>query len=198
MSPIKKPNADLPILLFEQPKSWEAWLAAHFDASRGAWLRLAKKSAGLQTVTYQQALEVALCYGWIDGQKKSFDEETWLQKFTPRGPQSIWSKINRAKALELIDLGRMQAAGLMAIEKAKENGRWEAAYDSHRTAIPSPDFQAALQSSPEAAAFFATLNSQNRYAILFRIQTVKKAETRQKRIQQFIEMLEKHEKLYPS
>jgi uncharacterized protein YdeI (YjbR/CyaY-like superfamily) len=148
-------------------------------------------------VSYQEALEVALCYGWIDGQKKSFDEESWLQKFTPRGPKSIWSKINRAKALELIEKGRMQAAGLAAIEKAKENGRWEAAYDSHRTAAPPGDFETALNNSHKAKSFCATLNSQNRFAILFRIQTAKKPETRQKRIDQFIRMLEKHEKLYP-
>jgi len=183
--------------LFKHPKDWEAWLVKHFDSSAGLWLRLAKKSAKLQSVTYQEALEVALCYGWVDGQKKSYDEETWLQRFTPRGPKSIWSKINRAKALELIEGGHMQAAGFAAIERAKENGRWETAYDSHRTAVPPDDFQEALDKSIKAKSFFATLNSQNRYAILFRIQTAKKVETRQKRIAQFIAMLEKREKLYP-
>jgi uncharacterized protein YdeI (YjbR/CyaY-like superfamily) len=183
--------------LFEHQKAWEAWLAAHFDSSAGVWLRLAKKSAELQSVTYQEALEVALCYGWIDGQKKTYDADSWLQKFTPRGSKSIWSKINRDKALELIERGRMQAAGLAVIEVARQNGRWEAAYDSHRTALPPADFQEALDKNPEAGAFFATLNSQNRYAILFRIQTARKAETRRKRIDQFIGMLEKHEKLYP-
>jgi uncharacterized protein YdeI (YjbR/CyaY-like superfamily) len=197
VSPTAKPAADLPIILFEDQKAWKTWLAAHFDSSVGLWLRLAKKSAKLQSVTYQEALDVALCYGWIDGQKKTYDADSWLQKFTPRGTKSIWSKINRAKALELIERGLMQAAGLAAIENARANGRWEAAYDSHRTALPDADFQAALDKSPVAAAFFATLNSQNRYAILFRIQTAKKAETRQKRIEQFVHMLEKHEKLYP-
>jgi len=192
-----KSEKDLPVRLFRNPKAWEAWLARHFNSSAGLWLRLAKKAAGLQSVSYPEALEVALCYGWIDGQKKSFDEESWLQKFTPRGPKSIWSKINRAKVLELIEKGRMRAAGLVAIERAKENGQWDAAYDSHRTATPPGDFEAALNKSPKAKAFFSTLNSQNRFAILFRIQTAKKPETRQKRIDQFIRMLEKHEKLYP-
>jgi uncharacterized protein YdeI (YjbR/CyaY-like superfamily) len=195
-TPVKS-EKDLPVKLFKDPKAWEAWLAKHFNSSTGLWLRLAKKGAGLQSVSYQEALEVALCYGWIDGQKKSFDEESWLQKFTPRGPKSIWSKINRAKALELIAKGRMRAAGLAAIEKARENGRWEAAYDSHRTAAPPGDFETALNKSPKARAFFAALNSQNRFAILFRIQTARKPETRRKRIDQFIGMLEKHEKLYP-
>jgi len=193
----RKSDKDLPVMLFKNQKAWEAWLVKHFDSSAGLWLRLAKKSAKLQSVSFQEALEVALCHGWIDSQAKSFDEESWLQKFTPRGPKSIWSKINRAKAIELIEQGRMRAAGLAAIERAKENGRWEAAYDSHRTAVPPSDFETALNKSPKAKAFFATLNSQNRYAILFRIQTAKKPATRQKRIDQFIRMLEKHEKLYP-
>lgn len=193
----RKPKTDLPIVLFKNQKAWEAWLSKHFDDSAGVWLRVAKKSVQLQSVSYQEALQVALCYGWIDGQKKSFDEESWLQKFTPRGPKSIWSKINRTKALELIEQGRMRPAGLTSIESAKENGRWAAAYDSHRTAAPPSDFLLALNKSPKAKAFFATLNSQNRYAILFRIQTAKKAETRQKRINLFVEMLTKHETLYP-
>jgi uncharacterized protein YdeI (YjbR/CyaY-like superfamily) len=190
-------NKSLPVMLFKHQKAWEVWLSKHLDSSGGVWLRLAKKSAELESVSYQEALEVALCHGWIDGQKQRFDEESWLQKFTPRGPKSIWSKINRAKALELIAQDRMRPAGLAAIERAKENGRWDAAYDSHRTAVPPADFQSALDRNPKAKAFFATLNSQNRYAVLFRIQTAKKAETRQKRIDQFVQMLGKHEKLYP-
>ena len=184
-------------MVFKQSKAWEAWLVKHCDSWAGLWLRLARKSASLQSVTYQEALDVALCHGWIDGQKKSYDEESWLQKFTPRRPKSIWSKMNRAKALDLIAHGRMRGAGLAAIEKAKENGRWEAAYDSHRTAAVPEDFQTALDRSPKAKAFFATLNSQNRYAILFRIQTAGKDETRQARMKQFIRMLERHEKLHP-
>lgn len=184
-------------MLFKHQKAWEAWLEKHFDSSSGVWLRLAKKSAKLQSVTYHDAVEGALCHGWIDGQGKSYDEESWLQKFTPRGPKSIWSKINRTKALELVKKKRMQSGGLAAIKRAKDNGRWESAYDSHRTAVPPKDFQKALNKNAQAKAFFAILNSQNRYAILFRIQTAKRDETRQKRIDQFIGMLEKHQKLYP-
>ena len=197
MSPTKSSDVDLPVKLFRDQKAWEAWLARHFDSSAGLWLRLAKTSATLRSVTYQEALEEALCHGWIDGQKKRYDEQSWLQKFTPRGPRSIWSKINRTKALKLIKQGRMRAAGSAAIERAKEGGRWETAYDSHRTATPPRDLEAALDQNPKAKAFFATLNSQNRYAILFRIQTAKKPETRRKRIEQFTRMLEKHTTLYP-
>ncbi|MGH7193315.1 MAG: YdeI/OmpD-associated family protein, partial [Candidatus Saccharimonadales bacterium] len=152
--------------LFKHHEAWEAWLVGHGAESSGVWLRLAKKSATLRSVTYQEALDVALCHGWIDGQKQGFDDASWLQKFTPRGPKSIWSKINRAKALGLIELRRMRPAGLAAIERARANGQWDAAYDSHRTALPAADFQAALDKSPKAKAFFATLDSQNRYAVL--------------------------------
>lgn len=190
-------KSELPVILFDRQKSWKSWLGKNFASSAGVWLKLAKKSADLQSVSYQQALDIALCYGWIDGQKKSGDKSYWLQKFTPRGPKSIWSKINRAKAKKLIAGGYMQAPGLAAIERAKANGRWQAAYDSHRTARLPEDFRQALNHNNAAKAFFSTLNSQNRYAILFRIQTAKKIETRQKRIAQFIAMLEKQEKLYP-
>lgn len=172
-------------------------MAGHNDTSAGLWLRLAKKGATLPSVTYAEALDVALCHGWIDGQKKKWDDESWIQRFTPRGPRSIWSKINRAKALGLIEEGRMQAGGLAAIERAKANGRWTAAYDSHRTAQVPPELEAALGRNPKAKAFFEALNSQNRYAILYRIQTAKKVETRQRRIDQFIRMLEQHQKLHP-
>jgi uncharacterized protein YdeI (YjbR/CyaY-like superfamily) len=188
---------ELPILLFETPAAWAAWLAESHAAAPGLWLRLAKKTADLNSITYSEALEEALCYGWIDGQKKSYDDQSWLQKFTPRSPQSIWSKVNRQKAEQLIGSGRMKPAGLAAIERARQNGRWDAAYDSATTATVPADFQAELDKNPQAAAFFATLNGTNRYAILFRIQTAKKAETRTRRIQQFIGMLARGEKLYP-
>ena len=197
MPPTKKSDLDLPVRMFKDPKAWEAWLVKHCDSSDGLWLRLAKTSSKLHSVTYQEALDVALCHGWIDGQKKSYDEDTWLQRFTPRGPRSIWSKINRAKALRLIEDGHMQAAGFAAIARAQDNGRWDSAYDSHRTAAPPDDFQAALDKSLKAKAFFAKLNSQNRYAILFRLQTAKRVATRQKRIAQFIGMLEKGQTLHP-
>src|SRR4051794_31542266 len=184
-------------MLFEHQEAWAAWLELHYADSPGLWLRHAKKASGRASVTYDEALEVALCYGWIDGQKKSYDEASWLQKWTPRGAKSIWSKINREKALKLIESGQMKPAGVAAIERAKQDGRWDAAYDSHSTATVPSDLQAALNGNAEASAFFTTLNSTNRYAILFRIQTAKKPETRAKRIQEFIGMLERHEKLYP-
>jgi uncharacterized protein YdeI (YjbR/CyaY-like superfamily) len=190
-------HGDMPILLFKWPKDWAAWLDTHQGTSSGVWLQLAKKASDIQSVSYREALEVALCYGWIDGQKKSCDDVSWLQKFTPRGARSIWSKINRETALKLIKDGRMKPAGLEAVERAKQSGRWAAAYDSPGRAAVPDDFQAELNRNAHAKAFFATLNSANRYAILFRLQTAKKAETRAQRIRQFIEMLDRHEQLHP-
>jgi uncharacterized protein YdeI (YjbR/CyaY-like superfamily) len=187
----------LATLLFPIQKDWAAWLKKNGGASPGLWLRFAKKASGMQSISYSEAIEVALCYGWIDGQKKSENENTWLQKFTPRTKKSIWSKINREKALALIERGQMKSAGLNEIERARKDGRWEAAYDSPRSATVPADFQAALDKNARAKAFFSTLESRNRYAILFRIQTVKKAETRARRIEQFVNMLEKHEKVHP-
>jgi uncharacterized protein YdeI (YjbR/CyaY-like superfamily) len=197
MKPVQKTSNNLPMISFEGQQEWAAWLEENHAASSGLWLRLAKKASGLSSVSYDEAVEVALCYGWIDGQKKSYDEASWLQKFTPRGPKSIWSKINRGKAEALIANSQMKPAGLRAIEQARQDGRWDAAYDSHSTATVPSDFQAELDKNPAAQAFFASLNSQNRYAILHRIQTAKKAETRAKRIEQFIRLLENQEKLYP-
>lgn len=186
-----------PLVHFAEARLWAAWLDEHHATSSGVWLRIAKKASGTASVTYDEALEVALCYGWIDGQKKSYDDASWLQKFTPRGLKSIWSKVNRAKAEQLIARGEMKPAGLAAVDQAKHDGRWDAAYDSQRSASVPDDFQAALDQHAGARAFFATLTSRNRYAILFRIQTAKKAETRAKRIEQFIQMLANHETLYP-
>ncbi len=191
-----KKSVELPVLSFAGPKAWAEWLAKQHDKSAGLWLKIAKKGSGISSVTYDQALEIALCYGWIDGQKGSFDEKYFLQKFTPRRPKSIWSKINVEKAERLIKSKQMKPAGLKAAETAKKDGRWEKAYDSQKTAIVPNDFQAALDKNKKARAFFTTLNSVNRYAILFRIHNAKKAETRVKRIKQFIEMLEKNEKIY--
>jgi uncharacterized protein YdeI (YjbR/CyaY-like superfamily) len=186
-----------PVILFAQQQEWATWLDANHATSPGVWLRIAKKAADIDSVSYAEALETALCYGWIDGQKKAYDDSSWLQKFTPRGAKSIWSKINREKAQQLIERGQMKPAGLVAVERAKQDGRWDAAYDSSSSASVPDDFQAALDQHPRAKAFFATLNSANRYAILFRIQTAKKAETRTKRIEQFIRMLENREMLHP-
>ena len=193
-----KAQNELPIILFEKPSDWARWLEENGTRSSGLWLRLAKKAAGITSITYAEAVDVALCYGWIDGQKQSYDELSWLQKFTPRRSKSIWSKINCAKAEALIESGQMKPAGSAEVERAKQDGRWEAAYDSHSTATVPSDFEAALEENAEAKHFFATLNSTNRYAILFRIQTAKKTETRTKRIQEFIRMLENHEVLHPS
>ena len=186
-----------PILLFEHPKAWATWLGKNHATSSGLWLRLAKKASRVQSLTYSEALEVALCYGWIDAQKKSESENTWLQKFTPRSKKSIWSRINREKALALIQAGEMKPAGLKAIECAKADGRWDAAYDSPSRATVPPDLQAALDRNARAKDFFATLDGANRYAVLFRIQTAKKTDTRAKRIDRFIKMLENKEKLHP-
>lgn len=188
---------DQPVMLFASQKDWAKWLDKNRASSSGLWLRLAKKASELKSVSYAEALDVALCYGWIDGQKKSYDDESWLQKFTPRGAKSIWSKINREKAESLIKAGAMKPAGLHAIERAKQDGRWDAAYDSQSKATIPEDFQAKLDRNPKAKDFFAELNSANRYAILWRIQTAKKAETRARRIQQFIEMLERNETIHP-
>jgi uncharacterized protein YdeI (YjbR/CyaY-like superfamily) len=183
--------------LFKSKQDWAAWLEKNHQTSEGLWLRLAKKDSGLRSVSYAEAIEVALCYGWIDGQKKPESEQIWLQKFISRSTRSVWSKINREKALALVASGDMKPAGLEAIENAKKNGRWEAAYDSPSGATVPADFQAALDASPKATAFFKTLNKANSYAILWRIQTVKKAETRARKIEHFIGMLERREKIHP-
>jgi len=188
---------DAAALEFAHRRAWAAWLDKNHGKSSGIWVRLAKKGSPGQSVTYSEALEVALCFGWIDGQKKGESEAAWLQKFIPRANRSIWSKINRKKALALMEDGRMKPAGLRAIERAKANGSWDAAYDSPSTATVPNDLQAALDKNARAKAFFATLDSQNRYAVLYRIQTVKKAETRSRKILQFIEMLARNEKLHP-
>ncbi|EJL81560.1 hypothetical protein PMI16_04631 [Herbaspirillum sp. CF444] len=186
----------LPAHHFEQQQDWTAWLMENHGTSLGVWLKLAKKGANAQSVSYDEAVEIALCFGWIDGQKQAHSEQFWLQKFTRRSDKSIWSKINKEKALALIEAGIMQPAGLKEIERAKIDGRWDAAYDSASKATVPSDFQCALDNNARAKDFFGTLDSRNRYAILFRIQTAKKAETRAKRISQFMQMLERHEKLH--
>ncbi|MCM3272683.1 YdeI/OmpD-associated family protein [Paenibacillus elgii] len=194
---MSKKASELPILLFADQPSWEAWLEQNHDASAGVRLRLAKKQADVVTLTYQEALESALCYGWIDSRKEASDESTWLQWFTPRGARSILSKVNKDKAEALIASGRMQPPGLRAIEAAKQNGQWDKAYESQSRATVPDDLQSELDRNPRAKAFFEALDSQNRYAVLFRIHSAKKAETRAKRIQQFVTMLERGEKIYP-
>jgi uncharacterized protein YdeI (YjbR/CyaY-like superfamily) len=188
---------DLPIISFASQEDWERWLHAQHATAKGLWLKIAKKGSGIDSVTYEQALQSALCYGWIDGQKGSFDEQCWLQRFTPRGPRSRWSRINRDKATELLAQKRMKPAGLAQVLKAQQDGRWDAAYEGQRTATVPDDLQRELDCNPEAKAFFATLDSANRYAILYRLQDAKKPETRARRLAKYIAMLGEHEKLHP-
>jgi uncharacterized protein YdeI (YjbR/CyaY-like superfamily) len=187
---------EYPILLFADADAWEAWLSTHHDAERGVWLRLAKKAAALSSVSYAEALDVALCHGWIDGQKRTFDADSWLQKFTPRGKRSTWSRVNRDKVEALTAAGRMRPAGLAAVEAARADGRWDRAYDSPAAATVPPDLRAALDASPDAAAFFATLDGANRYAVLWRVQTAARPETRARRIEQLVSRLARGERLH--
>ncbi|MDR3065238.1 MAG: YdeI/OmpD-associated family protein [Comamonas sp.] len=176
-------------ILFKSPQAFEAWLKKNHATSGGLWLKIAKRGAHAPSVTYPEAVEIALCWGWIDGQKKSLDDQHYLQRFTPRRARSVWSKINVEKVQALIDAGRMQAAGHAQVEAAKADGRWARAYDGARTSTVPQDLQAALEAEPAAMAFFASINASSRYAILWRIQTAAKAETRARRIAQLVEML---------
>ena len=190
-------HEDPPILGFENQQAWEDWLSRNHSEAKGVWLRLAKQKSKIRSLTHAEALDSALCFGWIDAQKKPESAIAWLERFTPRGKQSTWSKINRQKATALVECGRMRESGLQEMLRAQQDGRWERAYDSPRNAMVPEDLQAALDKSARAKAFFATLESRNRYAILFRIQTVKKAETRARKIIEFVAMLERHEKIHP-
>lgn len=188
-------STDLATLPFASKKKWADWLAKQHDKSAGVWLKLAKKDSGIASVTYEEALDVALCYGWIDGQKKGFDDKYWLQKFTPRGAKSIWSKINTAKAERLIASGQMKPAGLKAVEAAKTDGRWDAAYASQKNISIPEDFQAALDNNKKAKEAFQSLKSAERYSFLFRLHHIKTLEKRAIKIQQFVTMLEQGEKV---
>ena len=174
---------DLPIISFASRDAWGMWLARNHATSTGLWLKVAKKGSGIDTVTYDQAVEIALCYGWIDGQVRSFDEDYYLQRFTPRRPRSKWSKINRQRAAALIERGEMKPAGMREVERAKADGRWDAAYDAPSTATVPDDLRRELEKNEAAREFFATLDSRNRYAILYQIQDAKKPETRVRRIE---------------
>jgi uncharacterized protein YdeI (YjbR/CyaY-like superfamily) len=177
-------------------EDWSAWLAKNHAASEGIWLLIAKKGSGRASVTYAEAVDGALAWGWIDSQKQAHDDTAWLQRFTPRKPKSPWSKINRDKANALVRAGRMEAPGLAEIERAKRDGRWDAAYDSARGSKVPPDLAASLARNERAAAFFATLDAANRYAILWRLQTAKKPETRARRLAKFVAMLARRERLH--
>jgi uncharacterized protein YdeI (YjbR/CyaY-like superfamily) len=189
-------SSTIPILAFETPDTFEAWLTKNHDKSDGLWLKLFKKSSKRKTITYAEALDVALCYGWIDGQKQSHDEEAWLQKFCPRGAKSVWSKINTGHVERLIKEGRMTPAGLDAVEKAKADGRWSRAYESPSKMTIPEDFLKVLSKNKKAAAFYKGLNKTNLFAIGFRLQTAKKQETREKRMKEIIEKLAKGEKFH--
>lgn len=187
----------LPVIPFATQQEWETWLEAHHGTSKGLWLKLAKQATGIPSPTYDQALEGALCYGWIDGQKAPYDDRYWLQRFTPRTKLSKWSRINRDKVTALIKQGRMQPAGRAQVEAAQQDGRWDAAYEGQRTIDVPADLQAELDRDPTIAAFFAGLSSRNRYAILYRLQDAKKPDTRARRLEQFGTMLKEGRKPYP-
>jgi uncharacterized protein YdeI (YjbR/CyaY-like superfamily) len=192
-----KPSSREPVLSFADAAAWSKWLAEEHASSSGLWLKIGKKGAKAASITYAEAIEVALIWGWIDGQKGRLDDAWWLQRFTPRGPKSIWSKINREKASALIKAGKMAAPGLAQVDRAKKDGRWEAAYDGQKQAAIPPDLAKALAANRRAFRFFETLEARNRYAILFRIHTAKKPETRARRIEAFVEMLARHERIHP-
>jgi uncharacterized protein YdeI (YjbR/CyaY-like superfamily) len=192
----KASDPDSP-LHFDAPTDWAAWLERHHASSSGVWLRIAKKGAPAASISHAEALELALCFGWIDALSRSDGATHWLKRFTPRSARSIWSKVNRDKALALVAAGRMQPSGRQEMQRAQADGRWAAAYDPASTATVPPDLQAAFDANPPAAAFFATLDSQNRYAVLFRLQTAKRVETRARRIATFVAMLARGEKLHP-
>ncbi|MEW2316897.1 YdeI/OmpD-associated family protein [Streptomyces bauhiniae] len=187
----------LETVAFASAEAFEAWLGENHAVSPGIWLKLRKKAPGVVALDYAQALEVALCYGWIDGQKAKLDDQWWLQRFTPRTPRSKWSKVNRDKVAALTEQARMRPPGQAEIDRAKADGRWEAAYDGAKTATVPDDLMAALNAAPAAAEFFENLDRQNRYAILYRLQDAKKPETRARRIEKYVAMLAKGEKLHP-
>jgi uncharacterized protein YdeI (YjbR/CyaY-like superfamily) len=187
---------DLPVLLFASPEQLEGWLEEHHAKSEGIWLKIAKKGSGIDSVSYAEALESALCFGWIDSQKRGFDEKHFLQRFTPRRPGGKWSRINREKAEGLIASGAMRPAGLTEVDAAKADGRWDAAYAGQRTAEVPDDLRRELGRNQAARDFFAKLDSANRYAILYRLEDAKKPETRRRRLRKFVAMLERGEKIH--
>jgi uncharacterized protein YdeI (YjbR/CyaY-like superfamily) len=192
-----KARRDLPVIAFKSQRAFEAWLASQPDNSRGLWLKIAKKSSGIISISRDEAVDAALCHGWIDGQLDSFDDAHWLIRFTPRQPASIWSEKNRARALQLKELGVMRRSGLREMDRARADGRWDRAYAGASTAKMPDDLRAALAKDKKAAAFFETLDAKNRYAILYRTQNAKKAETRAARIAKFVAMLAKGETIHP-
>ncbi|HVV41848.1 MAG TPA: YdeI/OmpD-associated family protein [Nitrobacter sp.] len=192
-----KTKGDLPVLAFKSQPAWDAWLASQPAGAKGLWLKLAKKSSGIASVSRAEAIDTALCHGWIDGQLDSFDDDFWLVRFTPRQPTSKWSEKNRSRALELIAQKLMRPAGLSEIERARKDGRWDGAYAPRSTARVPDDLRIALAKSKKAARFFETLDGVNRYAILYRIHTAKKPETRTARIATYVAMLAEGKTIHP-
>jgi uncharacterized protein YdeI (YjbR/CyaY-like superfamily) len=186
-----------PVLEFASRAAWTKWLAGNHSTSTGVMVKIAKTVPGATGIGYDDALEVALSYGWIDARKSRLDDRFWLQRFTPRGPRSKWSQRNRAKALELIERGTMRPAGQREVDRARADGRWESAYAGQSTATVPDDLRAALDAHPRAARFFAELDSRNRYAILYRVGDAKRPETRTRRIEKFVAMLEAGDKIHP-
>jgi uncharacterized protein YdeI (YjbR/CyaY-like superfamily) len=184
------------VIAFDSDADWEAWLQEHHATADGVWVKIAKKGTGIPTVAYPEVLDTALCFGWIDGQRKALDDQYFLQRFTPRRARSRWSQVNRDKVAALTRAGRMRPAGIAEVERAKADGRWDAAYAGVRTMQVPADLQRELDARPQAAAFFATLNSQNRYSILYRLHDAKRPETRARRLEKFVAMLEAGETLY--
>jgi uncharacterized protein YdeI (YjbR/CyaY-like superfamily) len=187
---------DLPVRFFAARSELEDWLEDNHGSSPGFWLKIAKKGSGIESVDYAEALELALCFGWIDSQKRGFDESLFLQRFTPRRPRGKWSQINRAKAEELIAAGEMRSAGLAEVEAAKADGRWDTAYAGQRAATVPDDLRQEMDRSPAAREFFASLDAANRYAILYRLQEAKKPETRERRLRKYVAMLERGERIH--
>jgi uncharacterized protein YdeI (YjbR/CyaY-like superfamily) len=190
-------DRDPPVVWFASRAAWSAWLSENHGETAGVWLRLERKGAEPASLTHAEALEVAIAHGWIDGTRKRLDERHWLQRFTPRRARSKWSKVNRAKAVELIERGEMTAAGLAEVERAKADGRWDAAYAGQRTATVPDDLERELDANPAARELFLALDSRNRYAILYRIDDAKKPETRARRIAKFVAMLSEGKTIYP-
>lgn len=189
-------HKDVPVCLFTTSEEFATWLEKNNQEVKAIWLKIAKKNTGAVSISYDQALDVALCYGWIDGLVNKYDENYYLQRFTPRGPRSIWSKVNREHIARLIKEKRMRPAGLAAVEVAKKNGQWEAAYDSPKDMQVPEDFFKAVAKDPKTLAFYQTLNRANLYAIAWRLHTAKKPETRIKRFKVLLEMLQKGDKLH--
>lgn len=190
------PKKEFPVRAFRTHTDWERWLATHHAKADGVWIRFYKKDSGVPTVVYAEAVEGALIYGWIDSQAKKYDDRSYIQKFTPRRAKSVWSKVNREKVLALVRSGRMKAAGQAAVDAAKSDGRWEAAYDSPKNSVAPADFLKALRADKKAAAFYKTLNRANTYAIEWRIHAAKRPETRTKRIAALVAMLAAGKKLH--